>query len=258
MSMKSKVLTAKMVIVLLFLTVTTAYSEEAREIPKDLGPTGGDAIFDSLRFQSGVHVKSDQSLGDLAKNHSAVKAADTSFGFAATSDEARFFLIGSFYSEALAYVQSGKTDLAIQRLGVIEKEFINLNVPGSLFNYMNKTRNLISTNQYPKDVLIDFLSLFQPFFEDFAKSIDTDRLTLFRAGSWLVDMSLTAAAGDKEFLRQSEKLNYFITEMEKMDAPKGVLKALREIATIAAQKEISDRDAKKILRLSKKIQKILG
>ncbi len=251
--MKSRVFTISAIMFLLM--VTAAFSKEARDIPKEI-PSGGETVFDSLRLQSSV--KSEKSLGELASDHTAVGESDTSFGFAAKSDEAKVFLVGAFYSEALAYLQSGQTEPAFGRLSVIEKEFINLNVPGSLFNYMSKTRNLIGTQRYSKDVLIEFLSLFQPFFEDYAKGISDDRLILFRAGSWLVDMSLTAAAGDKQLLRQSEKLAYFIKEMKRMEAPKGVIDALSEIAQIADQAQISDRDAKKVLKLSKKIQKILG
>jgi hypothetical protein len=235
-----------------------AFSGEKPGIPKDLKVKGGEVIFDSNSFQSGI--TSDKKLGTLAKEQSAIGGKATAFGFAAKSEEAKFFLIGSLYSEALAYLRSGDIALAADRLKAIETQFIAINVPSSLYNYISKTRNMLETKRYSAEVVGEFLSLFQPFFEDYAKGVGKgeDKLTLFRAGTWLVDMSLAAAAGDTNMLRQKAKLDYFNQEMKRMDAPKGVLDSLGEITKISGQKEIAERDAKQVLKLVKKIQSILG
>lgn len=256
MGTKNRLFIINTAMLLLILTVTAAFSQDANLIPKRPGGGAGETVFDSNRFQS--NIRSDKNLGALAKENSVAGDPAASFGFAAKSEEAKFFLIGSLYSEALAYLRSNKVDLAAKRLEAIEKEFLNLNVPNALFNYINKTRNLITTKRYSKEVLIDFLALFQPFFEDFAKAKNADMLTLFRAGSWLMDMSLASAGGDRIMLRQSANLNYFIAEMKRMDAPKGVLDALDEIVKVADKKEITDRDSENVLKQVKKIQTILG
>ena len=86
-----------------------------------------------------------------------------------------------------------------------------------------------------------------------------DKLILFRAGSWLVDMSLTAAANDKQLIKQGKpQLVYFIKEMKRMDAPKGVLKSLEKIDGIATKDEIDEKDVERVLKQVKKIQTILG
>ena len=59
-------------------------------------------------------------------------------------------------------------------------------------------------------------------------------------------------------LKQTETINYFIKEMKRMDAPKGVLEALGKIAKIAEKEDISDKDIEKVLESVKKIQTILG
>jgi hypothetical protein len=204
------------------------------------------------------HERPSKDLGALPRERSTIGNKDTSFGFAAASDEARFFLIGSVYSEAMAYLQEGEMDLAAERLQLIEKELTALNVPGPLLDSINKTRNLIEKKRYSKEALIDIMSLFQPSFEEYAKNKSEDKLTLFRAGSWLMDMSLATAAGNRELLKQTVKLNYFIKEMKRMDAPKGVLTALDEIEKIANKTDITDKDTKKVLDLIKEIQTILG
>ena len=242
--------------ILVVFSVSTAFSQQAQIDLKDLHPKGGGVYFNSYSFQSGI--KAGKSLGTLAKENSTAGEKATAYGFAAKSEEASFFIIGALYSESIAFLKSGERDPASKRLESIENEFIKLGVPKSLYNYITKTRNLLGKKEYSTEVLEEFLSLFQPFFEDYAKGKAEDKLILFRAGSWLVDMSLTAAAGDKELLRQKGTLDYFTKEMKRMDAPKGVLGSLDEITKISEKKEITDRDAKEVLEQVKKIQTILG
>jgi hypothetical protein len=247
------------IITAVFLTIvfsTAAFSDEARKVPEKLGIKEGEEIFNSARYQA--NISRDKNLGVLAGGVSYIPEDTISLGFAAKSEEAKTFIIGALYSEALAYLRGGNLELAAKRLESMAQEFINLNAPGSLYNYTGYIVNLMQTRRHTPEVILEFLSLFQPFFEDYAKSKGKDRLILFRAGSWLVDMSLTAAAGDKLMLKQPGTLDYFIKEMKRMDAPKGVIDSLDEIAKIAEKKEITDKDVKQILKRVKKIQTLLG
>jgi hypothetical protein len=245
-----------MLSLVLVFSLSVALAQGQRIYPKDLNVGEGNEYFNSYSFQSGI--RSGKSLGTLAKENPAIGEKALAFGFAAKSEESKFFIIGALYSESIAYLKSDNRDLAEKRLESIEKEFINLGAPTSLYNYITKTRSMIKNKKYSTAVLGEFLSLFQSFFEDYAKSKAADKLTLFRAGSWLVDMSLTAAGGDKQLLRQKETLNYFTKEMKRMDAPKGVLDSLDEITKITEKKEITNRDTKEVLEQVKKIQTILG
>jgi hypothetical protein len=244
------------VLSLIMFMAVTAFSQSAREIPKNIKSADAEVMFNSSAYQSGI--RSGKNLDELAKANSYLDENAVSFGFAAKSEEAKFFIIGTLYSETLAYLQSGRVDSAVKRLKSIEKEFINLNVPSPLYNLISKVSSMLSSKKYSAETGMDVLSLFQPFFEEYAKSSSEDKLALFRAGSWLMDYSLSAAADNRELLRQPGKLDYFIKEMKRMDAPKGVMTALNEIDDIAKKKEITDKDTKKVLRLVKKIQTILG
>lgn len=233
----------------------SAFSQEGFD-PNTIKVDGQLPYFNSQAFQSGIQTE--KNLGEIARQHSPLAEKPSTFGFAAKSDEARFLLIGALYTEVLAYLHGGKADLAAQRLELIEREFINMGAPSSLYNFVTKTRNLVEGGKYPSEYLVTVTSLFQPFFEEYAKSKSEDKLTLFRAGAWLVNMSLTAAGNDKELLRQSATLNYFSTELKRMDAPKGVLEALGEIGKISQKKEITDKDSEKVLRLVKEIEQLLS
>jgi hypothetical protein len=251
---KDKILVGVFISVLAF-TLTLAAQEEKRVLPK-FDPAAAQPVFDSTRFQS--HISGPKGIGVLANDLSLYGKGGQAMGFAAKSEEAKTFLIGSFYSECIAFVRAGKPELALDRLRAIEKEFIAMGVPGSVYGFISKIENAIVTKKYEPDVLLDFFSLFQPVYEDFLKSKGQDRLTLFHAGSWLMDMALAAAAQDNSLLKQPEVLKHFVAEMKRMDAPKGVQDALAEISTIAEKKEIANRDADQVLRLIKKIQTVLG
>ena len=253
---KYPILITNAIAIIVFILTSSVSSQEPRKIPEKIKSDESEIYFSSSNFQSGI--RKDINLGALAQEHSFIGKDATTFGFAAKSEEAKFFIIGSLYSESLAFLKSGQFDLVTNRLKSIEKEFIKLNVPSSMYNYITKVRNMVERKRYSEEVLEEFLSLFQPIYEDYAKGRSNDKLILFRAGSWLVDMSLTAAAGDKNSLKQGPKLDYFIKEMKRMDAPKGVLDALDNIAKITEKEEITDRDVNKILKLVNKIQTILG
>ena len=102
------------------------------------------------------------------------------------------------------------------------------------------------------------MALFQPLWEDYTRSKGYDKLILFRAGSWLVDMSLIAGAQDTELLRQPVKAKYFTEAMKKLSAPKGVVEAFDQNIQITEKQQIVDTDAKEVLKLVKQIQTILA
>jgi hypothetical protein len=172
-----------------------------------------EVFFDSYGFQSAI--RSEQNLGALEKQSSPIGSISNTFGFAAKSNEAKFFTIGTLFSETLAYFRSNDMSEAAKRLEIIQNELINLSAPGSLYNYVSRISSLMKRQDYSKEVVGELLSMLQPFLEDYSKTQGEDKLTLFRAGSWLTDMSLTASAGDKELLRQTGKLDYFRKEMKK-------------------------------------------
>ena len=231
-------------------------AQEAQRVPPKLDGAAVTPVFDSGRFQS--RIRGPQGVGILANDLSLFGKGDQAMGFAAKSDEAKTFLIGSFYSESLAYARGGKLDLALERLKAIEKELIAMGAPNSIYAVLSRIENFISTKKYEPAVILDFLSLFQPVYEGYLLSQGKDRLTLFQAGSWLMDMGLAAAAKDKSLLKQPQVLGYFIAEMKRMDAPKGVQDSLAEISGISSKKELAERDAEQVLKLIKRIQSVLG
>ncbi len=230
-------------------------AQDKIKLPKKLD-VAGKVSFDSNAFQSGIQATA--GLAPLADGMSLYGKGGQTMGFAAKSDEAKTFLIGAFYSESLAYIRANKYPLAVERLKAMEKEFVNMGVPSALYNFISKIENTVTLHEYEPAVLLDFFALFQPFFEEYLGSKGKDRLILFQAGSWLMDMGLAASAHNTLLLKQPEKLGYIAGEMKRMDAPKGVQDSLAEISAISAKKDITDRDADQVLKLVKRIQSVLG
>ena len=248
--------TALCMLVLVVACPSILSAQEARKPPEKLDTAGNVQYLSSHGFQSAITT--DKNLAKLAGETDFLGAESVSFGFGAKSPEARFFILGALYSQTLAYLNGGDIKSAAERLKAIEGEFIGLQAPTSLYNFVSKTRNMIERGDYTREVINEFLILFQPFLEDYALASGKDMPLLLHAGSWLVDFGLAAAGRDEVMLRQSAKLRYLTEEMKRMDAPKGVVDSMQELAEITAKDEISDRDVKKILKLVQDIQTVLG
>jgi hypothetical protein len=207
-------------------------------------------------FQSAL--RSDNELGPVVTEHSILGDQAVAFGFATQPAGVTVFLIGTLYAEALAYVRSDDLGLAAQRVASLDKALHTKQALQPLSTYLRQLHTLLEGEQYPGEVLGHLLALFQPLYEAYASHQAPEQRTLFQVGAWLVNMNLAAASGDNILLKQGNKVNYFYNELQRINTPKGALDALRQIAHIVGQREIADRDVKRVLKLVKKIQTILG
>lgn len=230
----------------------------AGPLPADTKSWGSptEALYSSAARQA--RIVSERPIGSIALENTRLDAKGTGFGFAAKSPEARFFLAGSFYSEALALARGGKWPEAAKRAEAIERILVDLGAPSGLYTYAVKAKNHLRRKDLPAAAALDYLSLFQPLFSDFAKAQSADKLALFTTGAWISDMGLAAGAGNAALLRDDAMLQRISADMKRMDAPKGVQEALEQINAISTQKEITERDAKTVLGLVQRIQALLG
>lgn len=124
--------------------------------------------------------------------------------------------------------------------------------------YLGQIRALVESREYPGAVLRHLLAPFQPFYEAHLLRQGPDQRPLFQAGAWLVNLRLAAAAGEQALLRQGDPVRYFHDALQRLGAPKGGVGALEQLAQIMEKPEITERDARRILKLVKKVQTILG
>src|SRR5437667_131301 len=83
-----------------------------------------------------------------------------------------------------------------------------------------------------------------------AGSSDAESLALFRAGAWVENMKLAAAAGDKDALRQVTTAQYVRREMQNLHAPQGILEALEQLSHTVVKSELTQNDIAKVLTLA--------
>lgn len=212
-------------------------------------------------YSSGSVQSALQYSGGLDENFAANSTFGTdasTFGFAERSPEARMFLAGSLHAEALALTRDGQYEAATDRLLALQDIVDKAGAPASLRAYLQRTTEIIAESVYDRPAMVEFLSLLQPQLDDFAASKSSDMQILFQTGAWLVDLSVAAIAGDHRYLNQKMRIAYTIEEMERMEAPKGVLDGLRTIEEIAGRDQVEKRDVEKIAREVKRIQSLLG
>jgi hypothetical protein len=230
---------------------TPASPQAAGPVPD---PLGREEPLQTSTFQAGIHSATD--LGTLVTAHAVADEPAVAFGFAATSERARLFLLGTRYAESLAYVHSGNFDAAAQRLATMHQALMDMQGPRALSSYLSVMQHLLQDRQHTAAVLREFLALFEVLYTEDAQSIGTESLTLFRAGAWMENMKLAAAAGDKNALRQVTTAQYFRREMQSLHAPQGILNALEQISHIVAKPDLTDRDVTEILTLAKQVQRL--
>jgi hypothetical protein len=228
-----------------------------------LASEGGGAVPPSatLSFQSWTYqasLRHDQELSALARAHSIPREPTAAFGFAARTEATSFFLLGSLYAKTLAHLHSSNVDAAVQGLTSLEQELVALQAPSSLTSEVNQAQNRLASQQAPSQEVGESLARLQPHSEVYAQSRGTEQLVLFQAGTWLVDLSLTAAINNKALLRQPAKAQYFRRELQRLNAPQRVLEVLDQMQHIMDSPDMTDANVSEVLTLVKELQMLLA
>jgi hypothetical protein len=251
-----KKLVSIMVITVVLFTAVTALCQDERKPPESIDLSESIQHFDSYSFQRSII--SDKNISNLADQASFLDEQSTSFGFGGKSLQARFFLIGTLYSEAMANLQGDDPKSAEDKLDIIRTEFISLNAPPALYNYVNQVINFLKTGKYNPEIVMEFMAMFQPLLHDYAMENGNEKGLMFQAGLWFVNAGLAAAAGDETMLGTSAKFKYFLTEFQRLEAPKGALDALKSLVEITEKKKMSESDLDEARKLINKVQLLLS
>ena len=218
----------------------------------------GDAYLRAVRYQARIQRTTD--VGMLARAYPAPGSQAVALGFGGMSDEAKFFILGTRYAETVAYLQSDQLEAEAKREAVasLAQALLHMQAPPAFALYVSTLQELLGSGRATPQVLSDMLALLQSLCEEYAQSTGEERLLLFRAGVWLVDLRLTAAAREKTLLQQPAAVRYFRTALERWNVPPGVLDALDQIGRSTAQPAITDADITEILKQIEQIQTILS
>jgi len=170
--------------------------------------------------------------------------ADRSLGFSAASGRVDFFRIGHGYAESLAYAASGDAETARLRLRAIAESLDP--VPGDL-------AALAQGRPSPGQI-----AALEPELARIAAGAGTREATLFRAGGWLANIALAAAARDRSAMRDAApEILRLRQELESGGAAPGALRNLDTLARLLTGESFSDRDYAEAARLIREIQLVL-
>jgi hypothetical protein len=223
-------------------------------------------VHDSLKFQAAI--KTNQNLATLVDKFSPIDEASAKFGFSSQSQSNNSFNIGSLYAETLAYVRSRDLEASAKHLDTLFKTLLeqqpvdnsslvkhSTNQSQKVHLIQVKLANLSNTDEKAiEDILIDLHSSY----ERYSANLSASDLIYFQVGAWVVDVALAALTDNKQLIGQGDTLNYLLSELPRLNVPKGVTVALTQMRDISAKSEISDRDLKNFYRLTQKLRMLLA
>lgn len=198
------------------------------------------------------------NIGDAVLANTILGKSASTMGFAQKSPEAKTFLTGALYAEALALTREGQYEEASKRLDALVDVTAELKVSPALNNYLVRVNHLILKKSHDRAALLEMLSLAQPFLDQHLGGQSNDMRFLFQTGAWLSDYGMAASAGEYRFLRQPMMLGRTIREMQRLEAPKGVINALQEMKSLTSKRNVGEIEAQQVQRLVKKMQELMS
>jgi hypothetical protein len=166
------------------LIATAVMAQDVSDLTNRLGEKSEIwASYSSTGVQSAL--KRSGGLGEDFAANSAFGADASTFGFAERSPEARMFLAGTLYAEALAFTQDGQYEAATDRLLALQDIVNKAEAPVALRGYIQRTTEIIAQSRYDRRAMVEFLALLQPQLDGFAASNSSDMQILFQTGAWL-------------------------------------------------------------------------
>ena len=246
-----------MIIIVVVFTTYGSQDEEAK------------ALLNNAKFKQVNIVPTSESMYslmsdvDVAEMGEMVMSSDEdilAYGF---SDEEktlhqRFFALGNLYADLFLKLSGDyNKEQVIERIKALQDGLDNLGAPNAIYIYLFNLQNMVAEDEYPRAVTKRFLSMLYPFIEEFAQSAPPGTLVSLQAGHWIVDFAIAAAGGEETLTRQSETALFFADAYGELDAPKGVIKAFREIAAIVSKPKLNDEDFEQLILLSADIRGFL-
>jgi hypothetical protein len=166
---------------------------------------------------------------------------------------------GVHYATLLAYLHSDDLAQATQHLDLLVQTLDTLPTSPVFTHYLGEMRTLLHSQQYSGAELGQFVGLFEPLFTaQYRGENGQEALTLMRFGTWLLNMSLAAAAGDKVALRQGQTAAYLEASLTRLNAPPAVLTMLQRVHDLITQQKITDEAVAEILELVKALQRMVS
>jgi anti-sigma factor RsiW len=223
-----------------------------------LGDPSADGRLRTYRFQVGMARAPE--LAALVAAHSPQWEPTAIIGFTPQAARTAFFRMGTLYAEALAALNGDAVEAASQRLDVLVQALASVQAPRPLSEYLREQQSLLQSRRYDSAVAARFLALFEPLYEDaYGRAETAERVTLFRAGTWVENMYLAAAAGDAAAVRRGgQAVDDVRRALAQLQAPREALAVLEQLQPLVARQTLTERDLSTIRTLVQNLQAMLS
>jgi hypothetical protein len=209
------------------------------------------------RFQR--QIQPAQALGTFVAAHSALKEPAAFVAFTPQAARSAFVRLGTLYAEALATLASGDVPATAQRLDVLVQFLARVQAPPALPQYLQAVHTRLQQQGVPGADVATMLALFEPLYEDaYAGANSLQQVPLFRAGAWLENMALAAAARDMAALRYGgAALEEVRNTLTRVHAPPEVFSALAQVQPLLTQPGLMKDEFRTVQHLVQDVQERL-
>ena len=200
-----------------------------------------------------------QALGTFVAAHSALSTPPIIVAFTPQAARTAFVRLGTLYAEALATLASGDVEATARRLDGLSQTLAQVQAPPALAQYLRTVHTLLQGQQAAREEVATVLALFEPLYEDaYAEAKSLEPIRLLRAGAWLENLSLAAAARDAAALRHgAAALEEVHSTLTRVHAPPEVLAALARVQRLLTQPALMEDDLRTIHTVVQDIQERL-
>jgi len=210
------------------------------------------------QFQAGMADA--KAVGQFVAAHPARWDHTTVVGFTPQASRTAFVRMGFLYADALAALHGGAVEAAAPRLEALTQAVTQVQAPPALPQYLRAVQTWVQQRSYDDAVLAQFLALFEPLYEGAYTAADqAEKVTLFRAGTWLENLALAAAVGDRAALRQGGvMLEEVRRDLARLPVPPEVSETLERVHRLTTARALTDQDIHTIRTLVQDVQRRLS
>src|SRR5262249_3397191 len=180
-------------------------------------------------------------------------------GFTSYSPRSTFVRMGIPYTDTLAVLQSGAVEAARDRLDLLTQAVTSLQAPPALAQYLGEMQSMLQRQPSTDHTMAQLVALFEPLYAQvYATDPTAAAWVLFQTGAWAENLSLAAAAGAQEALRQAPMVQALHDALRPLNAPDAVLDALQQLHNRVAHQPVTTQELRAIQTLADTITHYLS
>ena len=217
-------------------------------------------FYNPADFQSSI--SSDKPVATLAQNVAPVSQSTTGFGFANQFTILNTFSLGSMFSETIAYSASEEHALLNTHLQLLKTALTRGSVPAE--DAVGKIDEIQSILAADNKGVVDMRAIglkLSEVLDSYAMQVkekNHGHFVLLYAGAWSFDYSLAVLAKDPQRIKQKARIEYFKSELHKLNAPIGVANSFDSMLKKIDAKELGDAGYQVLLKEIENIRSLLG